>query len=276
MSEIPLLSVDDLGVALDGRQILNGIHFSVQSGDWVGIIGPNGSGKTTLLRALNGFLQISGNVLLKGNDVRRWNRREMARTISLVRQTHTLTFDFSVEELVAMGRTPYKDWLEGPNEEDNAAVREALAQVNLEGFQQRNVLSLSGGELQRVFLAQTLVQDTELVLLDEPTTHLDVYQQYEFLEHVRELAVEGRAIVSVFHDLEQAARYSNKLLVLSDGSQAAFAPPEDILTPEMIASVFNMSVLVDRTSEGFSTIAYLRPVRQKVQDGLNEDLHADG
>ena len=265
MSANHLLSVDHLGVALDGKRILEGISFDVNAGEWVGVIGPNGSGKTTLLRSLNGFLPFSGSVKLKQREIRRWPRRELATTVSFVRQTHALAFDFLVEELVGMGRTPYKGWLEGLNGGDKSEITHALAQVNLEGFEERNVLSLSGGELQRVFLAQTLVQDTELVLLDEPTTHLDVYQQYEFLEHVRELTEAGRTIVSVFHDLEQAARYSDRLLVLNEGRQEAFAPPSEIMTPEMIASVFSMTVRVEQSAEGLPTISYLRPVR-KSQD----------
>jgi iron complex transport system ATP-binding protein len=205
-------------------------------------------------------VEFDGEVLLKGRDVRRWARRDLATTVSFVRQTHALAFDFSVEELVGMGRTPYKHWLEGINREDRDDIAIALGQVNLEGFEDRNVLSLSGGELQRVFLAQTLVQDTELVLLDEPTTHLDVYQQYEFLEHVKALTREGRTVVSVFHDLEQAARYSDNILVLSQGQQVAYADPSAILDPELIASVFNMHVHVESGDGGFSTIAYLRPV----------------
>lgn len=260
MPDNPLLKVDSLGVTLNARRIIEGIHFTVEAGEWVGIIGPNGSGKTTLLRALNGFLPFTGTVALKGREVRRWLRRELATTVSFVRQTHTLAFDFSVEELVGMGRTPYKGWLDGLDGDDLSGIGEALTRVNLEGFEQRNVLSLSGGELQRVFLAQTLVQDTELVLLDEPTTHLDVYQQYEFLEHVREMTNSGRTVVSVFHDLEQASRYSNKLLVMLEGRQVAFADPAEILTPDLIASVFNMSVRVGRSEEGLATIAYLRPV----------------
>lgn len=262
MTEHPLLSVDDLGVTLDGKQILQGITFDVEPGAWTGVIGPNGSGKTTLLRAVNGYLPFSGSVRLKNREIRRWPRRELATTVSFVRQTHTLAFDFSVEELVGMGRTPYKGWLEGLNGSDRTGIADALAKVNLEGFEDRNVLSLSGGELQRVFLAQTLVQDTELVFLDEPTTHLDVYQQYEFLEHVKELTHSGRTVISVFHDLEQAARYSDRLLVLSQGRQTAFSAAEDILDPQLIADVFNMRVKVQRTDEGLSTISYLHPVQK--------------
>lgn len=262
MSSKSLLSVQNLDVHLDGKQILKQIGFSVGEGEWVGVIGPNGSGKTTLLRAVTGFLPYHGSVVLKGLDLHRWRRRDVAACVSFVRQTHTLAFDFSVEELVGMGRTPYKGWLDGLDGPDRDTIATALAEVNLQGFESRNVLSLSGGELQRVFLAQALVQDTELVLLDEPTTHLDVYQQYEFLEHVKELTRAGKTIVSVFHDLEQAARYAQHLLVLHEGKQVAFAPPSEILTPDTIASVFNMDARVEQTAEGLATIAYLRPVRR--------------
>jgi iron complex transport system ATP-binding protein len=268
MQPAPFLSVEALGVILEEKRILEEVTFSVDSGEWVGIIGPNGSGKTTLLRALNAFVEFDGSVVLKGRDVRTWPRRELATTVSFVRQTHSLAFDFSVEELVGMGRTPYKGWLESLSSTDRNDIVTALRQVNLDGFDARNVLSLSGGELQRVFLAQSLVQDTELVLLDEPTTHLDVYQQYEFLEHVKALTGAGRTVISVFHDLEQAARYSDRILVLSQGRQVAYANPSVILDPELIASVFNMRVRVEARESGFSTISYLHPVKRSHDPSL--------
>lgn len=267
MSQRPILSTENVVVAIDGKRIVDGVTFSAGSAEWIGIIGPNGSGKTTLLRALNGFVPFSGHVAIKGRDIRQWPRRELATCMSFVRQTHNLAFDFSVEELVGMGRTPYLRWLDGLGAPDSGEVSVALERVKLAGFEGRNVLSLSGGELQRVFLAQTLVQNTEIVLLDEPTTHLDIYQQYEFLDHVRGLAHTGKTIVSVFHDLEQAARYSDRLLVLDNGRQVAFEEPEAALTPALIEKVFSMKARVRAGSDGFSTIAYLRPVRRDATPG---------
>ncbi len=271
MSHPPILSTQDVVVSIDGKRIVDGVNFSADSAEWIGIIGPNGSGKTTLLRALNGFIAFGGAIEIKGRDIRHWPRRELATCMSFVRQTHNLAFDFSVEELVGMGRTPYMRWLDGLGAPDRGEVKVALERVKLGGFETRNVLSLSGGELQRVFLAQALVQNTEIVLLDEPTTHLDIYQQYEFLDHVRGLARTGKTIVSVFHDLEQAARYSDRLLVLNNGRQIAFEQPNSALTPDLIESVFSMKARIGTGTEGFSTIAYLRPVRRGVGSNGSND-----
>ncbi|PSQ97014.1 MAG: ABC transporter, partial [Bacteroidetes bacterium SW_11_64_17] len=168
------LSVDRLTVALDGHTILQDVSFDVPAGRWVGVLGPNGAGKTTLLRAIGGHLPFDGEIGLQGTPVDTMSAPDRACMLAFVRQARSLTFDFTVEEFVLLGRAPHRGWLETYRASDRERVRAVLAQVDLEGFESRSVLSLSGGEMQRVFLAQTLVQDTDLLLLDEPTAHLDV------------------------------------------------------------------------------------------------------
>ena len=253
-----LLSVKDLGVELGDRVILHDISLDARRGEWIGVIGPNGSGKTTLLKAISGFLAHSGSIEIDGRPVSSWNRRELAKIIAFVRQTHGLTFEFEVRDLVLMGKTPYKGWLEPTTRRDLQEVQAALDRVGLSDFGARNVLSLSGGELQRVFLAQALVQDADLLLLDEPTTHLDVFHQYDLLEHVRRMIEAGRSAIAVFHDLGQAARYCDKVLVLHEGAQVAFAPPGEVLDTDLIRRVFKMDAAITHT-EGIAGITYLRP-----------------
>ena len=187
-----------------------------------------------------------------------WKRRDLAKVVAFVRQGHDVTFEFNVRELVLMGKTPHKGWLEPTTRKDLDDVESALAQLNLEDFGGRSTLALSGGELQRVFLAQALVQDADLLLLDEPTTHLDVYHQYELLEHVKEIVAHGRSAVAVFHDLGQAARYCDRLVVLDGGRQRAFAPPKDVLDSDLIKNVFRMHATITQ-SDGIAGITYLRP-----------------
>jgi iron complex transport system ATP-binding protein len=255
-----LLSVDDLSVALDGQPILQDVTFTLADGAWVGLIGPNGSGKTTLLRAIGAHIPFEGRIRLDGRPVGDWSARERARRLAYVRQAPSLTFDFTVEELVLLGRAPHRGWLPSYRAADRERVRSALARVDLEGFADRSVLSLSGGELQRVFLAQALAQEADLLMLDEPTSHLDVHYQFSFMEQVRALVEAGRTVLTVFHDLERAARYAERLLVLHDRTLVADGPPAGVLTPDCIAEVFRMRARIERPADGPLRIEYRGPV----------------
>lgn len=259
-SEMPLLSVDHVSVQLDGHQILRDITFQQAEGCWIGLIGPNGSGKTTLLRAIGAHIPFEGTIRLGGHSVEDLTARERAQNLSFVRQAPSLTFDFTVEELVLLGRAPHRGWLQAYQTDDRSRVRTALARVDLEGFADRSVLSLSGGELQRVFLAQALVQEADLVLLDEPTSHLDVHYQFSFMEQVKALVRAGRSVITVFHDLELAARHAHRLLVLDEGTLVREGPPEHVLTPECIAEVFRMQARVEGWTDGGVQIDYIAPV----------------
>lgn len=258
--DVAFLSVDQLAVTLDGHPILQNVSFNVSSGQWVGIIGPNGAGKTTLLRAIGGHLPFEGRIVLEGSPVEEMSAAARARILAFVRQARSLTFNFTVEEFVLLGRTPHRGWLETYRRADRERVRDVLARVDLEGFESRSVLSLSGGEMQRVFLAQALVQDADLLLLDEPTAHLDVHYQFSFMEQVRAQGADDRAVLAVGHDLELAARYADRLLLLDDGELRAEGPPALVLTPDRIATVFGMRADVNRHPDGSLRIDYREPV----------------
>lgn len=254
-----LLSVDLDVVRLDGHEILRDIRFDVPSGAWVGLLGPNGSGKTTLLRAVGTHVPFEGRIALDGRAVEDWSARERARRLAYLRQAPSLTFDFTVEELVLLGRAPHRGWLQSYRADDRSQVQAALSRVDLDGFADRSVLSLSGGELQRVFLAQALVQEADLLLLDEPTAHLDVHYQFAFMEQIRSLVREGRTVITVFHDLELAARYAERLLVLHRGTLVDDGFPEDVLTPECVAEVFGMKARIEPRAGGGLSIEYVAP-----------------
>lgn len=253
-----LLSINNLQVRIGDRTIIRNVSFEVRRGEWIGVIGPNGSGKTTLLKAINGFLPFKGSIEIESRPLSRWRRRDLARVMAFVRQNHELSFEFEVRDLVLMGKTPHKGWLEPTTGRDLRDVDEALHRVGLSDVAHRNVLSLSGGELQRVFLAQALVQDADLLLLDEPTTHLDVFHQYDLLEQVRHMVREQRGALTVFHDLEQAWRYCDRIVVLHEGRQVAAAPPPEVLDSALIRDVFKMDAVVTST-DGVAGITYLRP-----------------
>ena len=255
-----LLSVDTLTVRLDGHTILADVGFDLSGGAWVGLLGPNGSGKTTLLRALGAHLPFEGTITLDGRPLQQWTATERAQRLAYVQQTPSLTFDFTVEDLVLLGRAPHRGWVQRYQADDRERVQDALRRVDLEGFADRSVLSLSGGERQRVFLAQALVQEADLLLLDEPTAHLDVQYQFSVLQEVQALVAAGRTVITVFHDLERAARYAERLLILDEGRLVADGAPRAVLTPGCIADVFGMEARVEPRSEGGVHIDYVGPV----------------
>jgi iron complex transport system ATP-binding protein len=203
---------------------------------------------------------VEGTITLDGRPVEAWSAAERARRLAYVRQAPSLTFDFTVEELVLLGRAPHRGWLQAYQAADRSRVRDALSRVDLDGFAHRSVLSLSGGETQRVFLAQALVQEADLLLLDEPTSHLDVHYQFAFMDQVADLVANQRTVLAVFHDLELAARYADRLLVLHEGRLVADGAPASVLTPDCLAQVFGMRARIERRDDGTLRIEYLRPV----------------
>lgn len=263
----PVVRARHVSVGIDGTDILTDLSFHIESGRLVGLLGPNGSGKTTLLRCISGLVPAEGSLDVLGRAVNTWRPRELARRLAFVRQAVSLSFDFTVSELVLLGRSPHKRWLQDYADEDFSRMKRALDRVDLSGFYDRSVHTLSGGELQRVFLAQALIQEADVLLLDEPTAHLDVHYQFEFMEVVRELVSRGRTVVAVFHDLEIAARYADALIILDRGRIAAEGLPGDVLTTDLIAEVFRMQACLRTSSDGMLRIEYLGPVSQ---NGSNE------
>lgn len=258
------LTAHQLSVTLDNEPIVRDASFSINEGRWVGLLGPNGSGKTTLLRTISGVLPYTGTLAFETQEVAEWSPRALAQRLAFVRQSPTLAFDFSVAELVMLGRAPHKRWLQSYTPHDRQMVRDALERVELGGFAHRSVLSLSGGETQRVFLAQALVQEADLLLLDEPTAHLDVHYQFAFMEQVRTLVDEGCTVIAAFHDLELAARYADQLLLLDEGQLVADGPPRAVLTPRRIADVYRMEARVQTHPDGSLRIDYQRQARESL------------
>ena len=259
-SPMPVLEARDLSVSLAGREILHALTFDLDAGRWIGVIGPNGSGKTTLLRSIGGLLPYSGHLALDGIPLAAWSPKDLARRVAFVRQSFGLGFDFTVEELVLLGRSPHKNWLVSYDRQDHDLARAALSSVDLEGFESRSMLALSGGEQRRVLLAQALVQGAGVLLLDEPTTFLDVHHRYEFLHHVRGLADRGTTVVGVFHELETAVRYTDAVLVLHEGRIQAYGKPGDVLTPDLVARVFRMESRSGFDDDGRPEIRFVAPI----------------
>ena len=239
-----VLSADALGVSLGGRPVLAGLSLAVREGERIALVGPNGAGKTTLLRAVAGLIPYTGRLALRGRSVRDWPARERAREVALVRQQAELAVDFTAEEIVALGRSPHLGWTERLGPDDRARVDAALAAVDMADLARRPVTQLSGGEQQRVALAQALAQDAPFLLLDEPTGHLDVRHQLDLLARLGALAEAGKTVVAALHDLGRAARFADRLWVLSRGALVADGPPETVLTPALLHDVFGVDAEV--------------------------------
>lgn len=239
-----MLEVKALSVRLGGKTIVDGLNFSVREGDWLMIAGPNGAGKSTALGALTQAVPYTGTVLLDGQNVKTMKSAERARRMGVLMQKNATGYAFTVEEVVRLGRYAYAPgMLSGGGTEDTAAVEEALELTGLSARRGQSVLTLSGGELQRTFLAQVLAQQPRLLLLDEPTNHLDlVYQKQVFALIERWRCQPGRAVVSVVHDLSLARAFGTRALLMDHGKMAAQGRVEEVLCPEKLDPVYQMDV----------------------------------
>ncbi|MGI6878640.1 ABC transporter ATP-binding protein [Microbacterium sp. gxy059] len=240
------LEAQGLTLAYDGRVISTGLDLEIPHGRITAIVGPNGCGKSTALRALSRLLSPrEGRVLLEGEDIRRLGGKELARRLALLPQTSQAPGGITVADLVARGRFPHQHLLQQWSADDARATSRAMAATNVSELGSRGVDELSGGQRQRVWIAMLLAQDAPVMLLDEPTTYLDIAHQLEVLELVRALnRDDGRTIVLVLHDLAQAARYADHLVVMSDGRVAATGEPAAVLTEELVADVFGLEARI--------------------------------
>lgn len=243
-----MLQVKSLNVAYGDRLIIKDVSFEVPSGKILGVIGPNGAGKTTLIRALSGVLpQVSGEVRVDGVDLKVLNTAERARRVAVVPQARNLPPAFTGWELVLLGRTPHLNWLGNVSRIDEEHVRQALERAQATELADRRVGELSGGEQQRLLLARALAQEAPLLLLDEPTTHLDLQYQIHLLDQVRGLARrQNLAVVVALHDLNLVARYADQVALLVKGELVGLGEPSAVLRPDLLAQVYNLPLQVIR------------------------------
>jgi iron complex transport system ATP-binding protein len=238
---------------------LDGVSCTVAPARLVAVAGPNGSGKTTLVRALSGLVELSaGEVLVEGTPVRRWRRADLARVLGVVPQREEIAFPLRVEETVMLGRYARLGPLAAPSVADRAAVDAALDRCDITGLAARTIDSLSGGEWQRVRLARALAQEPRVLVLDEPTASLDVRHEMELLELVRTLVDGGMAGMVVTHELNLAARFADRIVLLDGGRVAADGAPADVLTRETLSRVFQWPVAVTTWCDGSPQVVPLR------------------
>ncbi|MGY1833003.1 ABC transporter ATP-binding protein [Geodermatophilus sp. SYSU D01180] len=240
------LAAEGLRLAYDDRVVVDGLDLALTDGSFTAIVGPNGCGKSTLLRALGRLLRpAAGQVLLDGRAIARTPTREVARVLGLLPQTPVAPSGLTVADLVARGRHPHQSWLRQWSTEDEAVVAEALTWTDMGDLADRPVDELSGGQRQRAWISMALAQGTDLILLDEPTTYLDLSHQIDVLELVARLHAErGRTVVVVLHDLNLAARYAQRLVAMRDGVLVASGTPHEVLTEQLLADVFDLEARV--------------------------------
>jgi len=240
-----MIEIKNLNVAYGARRALKDISLDIESGETLALLGPNGSGKSTFIRALSGVVPASGSLRLFGRDLNGLNAAARARLIAVVPQTVALPPAFAVWETVLLGRTPYLNFLGQVSARDEQIARESLQKVDALAFAGRRVGELSGGEQQRVLVARALAQSTPVLLLDEPTTHLDLEHQIGLLELIRRLAREEKlTVVIALHDLNLAARYADRTAFLVGGEIRALGATKEVLRPDVISDVYHWPVKV--------------------------------
>ncbi|MEU5923024.1 ABC transporter ATP-binding protein [Streptomyces antimycoticus] len=240
------LTARELTLAYEDRTVVDGLDLAIPDGEVTVIVGPNACGKSTLLRALGRLLRPRGGaVLLDGTDLARIPTKKIARAVGLLPQTPVAPEAITVADLVSRGRQPHQHWWQQWSGEDERAVTDAMERTDVTALADRPVDELSGGQRQRVWIAMALAQETDLLLLDEPTTYLDISHQVEVLDLVRRLNHErGRTVVAVLHDLNQAARYADQLIAMKAGRIVARGRPGDIVTADLVHEVFGLASVV--------------------------------
>ena len=246
----------DIKMEIGNNEILKGVSIDSKNREFIGIIGPNGSGKSTLLKCIYRILKPNnGCIMLGEEDISKMSVKESAKKLAVVAQHNYYNFDFSVGEVVLMGRSPHKKSLEPDNSEDYDIVNESLEKVGMLGFKNRSFSTLSGGEQQRVILARALAQQTPCLILDEPTNHLDIKYQLSLLNIVKSLNL---TIISAIHDLNIASMYCDRLFVMKNGRIVGMGTPQEVLTKEFIKEIYDIDVEIVYDSKGYMNILYSR------------------
>ena len=255
------LQVKNLRFSIDKEEILKDVSFEIKKGSFVGIIGPNGSGKSTLLKNIYRLYKpSSGSIILDHKALDQMKDKECAKKIAVLAQEGSTHFDFTVEQIVKMGRYPYKTIFEDYSKDDLQMVQDMLKKVGLEKNRQRSFSGLSGGEKQRTLIARALVQNTDFLILDEPTNHLDIGYQIQLMDLVKTLDI---TIVSAIHDINLAAMYCDYLIVMKDGEIVKVGAVEEVITPCLLKEIFGVNAYVG-----------VNPINKKLQVSFMSTIKA--
>ena len=259
------LEVKGLKYSYNKYPVLDGVDLDIREGEILGLLGPNGCGKTTLLKNLNKNLSpMGGCIMLDGTDLDTLAKRDIAKTVAVVPQTNEIRFSFTAREIVSMGRMPFQRTMEGESREDARIVDEAIEKVGLTHLASRHINTMSGGERQRVMIARALAQTPRILLMDEPTLHLDISTQLEALDLIYELSKKsGLTVVIVSHDLPMVAKYCDRIAMIHDHKVMCCGTPEEVLSPENMRIVFNIDAELGHDSKTGSRTVFLHGVAKK-------------
>lgn len=241
-----MLDIQEAFAGYGEKSVLNGISITVREGEFVALIGANGAGKSTLLKCISGLLPLKGGkITICGKDTRELKPKERARMVAVVPQSYSVEYDFTVEDVVAMGRYPYQGIGRKESREDVIAVRQAMKATNTLEFRKRLYNELSGGEKQRVILARALAQQPRIILLDEPTSALDIHHQTEVMELITQMNQEKKmTVLSVLHDVNMASRYCGRMVLLQEGKAAADGAPSAVVTRKNMEKLYHMKLFI--------------------------------
>lgn len=258
-----MLKIKDLNVSYGQNQVLEKIGLSADKGEFIGIIGPNGSGKTTLLKTITKVLKpTSGTIMIYGKNIEEMGSNEIAKNVAVVSQVVSINFEFTVKDIVLMGRNPYIKNSESV--EDINIATDMMKKTNILHLKNRLITRLSGGELQRAIIARALTQTPTILLLDEPTSHLDITNQIDILNLVKKASTKGMLVIAVMHDLNLAAYYCNKICLLRDGCLISTGTPRQVLTPSNIEVAFNLPIEVMHNNRTNSI--YVMPILEPLNE----------
>ena len=259
------VEVNKLDFFYGKNHTLKNISFKVGKGEFLGIIGPNGSGKTTLLKIIDNLLKPNaGFIKIDGENIDNFKLRELAKKIAYVPQITSVTFEFTAYEIALMGRNPYIGKFQVETIEDYEIIHKIFELTNCIEIANRNFNDLSGGEQQKIIFSRALVQEPKILLLDEPTTHLDIYNQIEYMELLKKFQNEGLTIIMVVHDLNLAAQYCDRLILMSEGEIHSMGPIEEVLTEDNIKEVFNIHVITHKSyiTDSIHIVPYLKFIKE--------------
>ncbi|MGM0508808.1 MAG: heme ABC transporter ATP-binding protein [Fusobacteriota bacterium] len=260
MSEIKIKNLD---FAYKKEKVLKNINLSIKNGEITSIIGPNGSGKTTLLKLMLDLLTFKrGDIKISDKSIKKYSKKELSQKISYVSQQVNFNFDFTVYDIVMMGRYPYVSRFSKETNRDKKIVKEAMETTYTWKFRQKSINELSGGELQRVIIARSIVQNSEIMMLDEPISHLDIHHQMEIMDTLKKInAKKNTTVITVLHNINLAVQYSDKIILLDKGKIIANGDPREVISYENIKKVYKMNfMIIDHPKNG---LPYIIPVKEE-------------
>ena len=247
------LKLENFYTGYKNKSIIKNINFSIDSSEWLGVIGPNGSGKSTLIKGILGITKsLKGNIYLKNKNIKNFTNKRIAQTVSFLPQQLNVNLNITVGDLVALGRSPYKEfWEFDLNKIDQEIINESLYLVDMYDLKDILINQISGGQCQRAYLAMALAQDPEILILDEPTNALDLKYQIKFLEIIKTLKVNKKiSVITILHDLNLAARYSDKIIALKNGESIGYGLSNELINERFIQNIFEINALISDTPYG--------------------------